>query len=253
MPLLPDLVALVDGVRTSVSQAEGLRAHTIRLIRRTWTGTRPGDGTATDTVLVLTDPVPRVNQPTGRTVDEQRRLRGDVDITHISRTQTHETLTGEPLAANERFYWAITDARTVGGVDGVERLYRVLGAPTADAPKSFQWRVRLRAVRPLNAQAVSLSLTTPAAYVYDRTAGTVASGATPEAVTGWTEGSARAEFGIQGREGQRTQRIHVLMDDLPTRPTPNSRAVVDGVDGRVVRVDADADGLYWVLSVEVGT
>ncbi len=240
MSFRDDLIAMVDEIRGDVLDTElGMRLHTVETVLRTWSGTRPGDGTPTDVVVVL-DPPPKVLTPRGRQQDGGREQRVDLVVSKISAALAESALTGGTLAANQRFYWRITD-----GDGGTPAYYWLQGMPEK---RTLEWQVNLRALRPLDAVSVSATVITPTARSMDPASGLVSETATSTSLTAWVGPTA---LGERGAEEDLVQRrgltLYVLTDELPTRPTVASRFQVDGRTYRVAAAEVEPYGLYWKL------
>ena len=54
--LADELIGVVDIVRTAVHDALGTRPYTVHTVLRTWSGTRPGDGTVIEVETELVPP-----------------------------------------------------------------------------------------------------------------------------------------------------------------------------------------------------
>ena len=132
MTLRDDLVPVIDESRQLVAEL-GLRAYSVVVRTRTWSGGEPGLGTATDEDLVLA-PTPKVSEPGPRLVAAAPGIveEGDRYVSRISRTYTEEELVGGALAAHQELLWVI---------DGEP--HRVVGRPEK---RSFEWKVHLRSL-----------------------------------------------------------------------------------------------------------
>ena len=130
MTLRDDLIPCVDSARDIINDF-GLRPYVVLMRTRTWSGTQPGDGTATD-VDVAIAPVPKVSHPSPRLIANSGGTiqEGDRMVSKISASYTEAQLTGNPLAANAEVWWVI---------DG--DLYTIVGVPSK---KNFEFRMQLR-------------------------------------------------------------------------------------------------------------
>lgn len=136
MSLRSDLVPVVDAGRQLAADL-GLRQRTVTIRTRTWSGSRVGSGTATDSDLVLSPP-PRVGEPPGRyrndTVGQYET--GDLLLTRVSRTLAESAMM-DPGTANVERFFLVTNA---ADGDTTPRQYRMTGAPVL---RSFGWEINL--------------------------------------------------------------------------------------------------------------
>ena len=112
MSIRDDLIPVVDEIRGSVvDEVAGLRLHTVVVRVRTWSGGRPGLGTATDVDVELA-PKPRVRPVPERWINGEggRYQAGDRTVDRISATYDRADL--KPTAD--------TDEQVLYLVDGVE-------------------------------------------------------------------------------------------------------------------------------------
>lgn len=130
MAMRDDLQPVVDDARQLVDDL-GLRAFTVVVRTVTWSGGRPGSGTASNSDLTLS-PKPRVRPPSPRyTFLEPGRFEdGDRVVDRISRDYTEAQLDGGAMAAGVELVWLI---------DG--EAYRLVGKPDQ---RNFEWRAQLR-------------------------------------------------------------------------------------------------------------
>lgn len=150
--LADDLVGVADLVRGTVHEALGTRPYVVDLVTITWSGTRPGDGTASVAVEAVS-PAPRVPQyvrdemrPGGR--DEE----GTIEVTEISGTYSEAELYKPPgavLVRNVEFFWRVTDAH---GQGARPRWYVPAAPPKSrrgdEKDAQADWSIRLRLVEP---------------------------------------------------------------------------------------------------------
>ncbi|MCG8423692.1 MAG: hypothetical protein MJE77_37820 [Proteobacteria bacterium] len=141
------LVTKVDSIRGNVHGKLGTRPHTVEVVRRTWTGPRRGEGTASD-VRTAISPPPAVHVRVGN------RLRpagleeeGDVVLTEISLTWAENELHEPALADTEEHYFRIIGAHG----QGVRPRYYVPMKPPVVRRGDHQgdqidWRLELRRV-----------------------------------------------------------------------------------------------------------
>lgn len=132
MTLRDDLEPIVDDARSIVDDF-GLRPFVVTVRSITWSGGRPGSGTATNTDIVI-DPAPKVAEVPLRlrTVEGGRFEDGDRVVTKISRSYTESQLTGGTPATAKEVVWLI-------GTDE----YRLVSEPMK---KNFEWQVLLRRI-----------------------------------------------------------------------------------------------------------
>lgn len=124
MALRDELRDLVDEVREDIIDTEvGLRLFTVSTRLRTWSGSRPGAGTATDTDTVLS-PKPKVIRLPLRVVESSggRFEAGDLAITKLSAQLADDALDGGTLAANEEWF-ILVDGAPHRVVSKVEQRY----------------------------------------------------------------------------------------------------------------------------------
>ena len=107
--LIDDLIPVVDEIRQEVHDALGVRTFTVNTVFRQWTGTRLGEGTFTDTPLLLTpDPLVMVDvggtmQPAGLAEE------GNVTLFEVSLTFSEPELYKPTLADNQEFVYRLDD------------------------------------------------------------------------------------------------------------------------------------------------
>jgi hypothetical protein len=127
--IIAAMLPAIDGV-LSVRDAAGAALAPVSFVTRTWTGTQPGDGTATD-ALVSMSPSPRI-----KNYAQDLRLReggsvkaGDIILKNVSANRYQESdLDGTAAANVQKFY-------LVGG-----KLYQVISL----VKKYVTWDVQLR-------------------------------------------------------------------------------------------------------------
>ncbi len=146
--ILDDLIpSVVDPLRSDLYPLTGIRAYTVAIIRRRWSGSRRGQGTPTVLTTVTLDPQPKVTfesmqqslrfdmQATGRQEE------GEVTLTEVSLQLQEADLTGDPIAITDEFYYKITDAH---GQGSKARYYVIKAPPQIDRDKDIGWRIQLR-------------------------------------------------------------------------------------------------------------
>lgn len=129
------LIPIVDAGRQLVSDL-GFRQSIVTVRVRTWSGGRPGSGTAADVDTVLS-PRPKVGEPPARLVHDApgRYEAGDLIVSRISITYEETELMPNPSAGVE-VIWLVTDA-----IDGRSREYKLVGVPSK---LSFGYTAQLR-------------------------------------------------------------------------------------------------------------
>lgn len=139
--LIDDLVPTVDELRTDLYEDFGVTPRVVRLIRRQWSGTRRGEGTVTVTFEHVMEPAPLfVDKVRYRLMPHGKDLTGDAMLLEVSLTYTETELSGGTLAANEEFFYQISDARG----QGVATDYFVpKEPPIVDRDQSIGWKVTL--------------------------------------------------------------------------------------------------------------
>ena len=86
------LVDVVDGIRRCVHGALGTRPYRVEIVTRTWSGRRRGEGTWSDSVLVL-DPIPSVGRQTKDRLSPGGRERtGGIKLEGISLRYSYREL-----------------------------------------------------------------------------------------------------------------------------------------------------------------
>ena len=133
--LRTSLIPVIDDGRQLVAEL-GFRQRTVTLRTRTWSGGRPGSGTATDVDVELT-PRPKVGEPPAKLIFDApgKYEAGDLIVSKISITYAETDLMPVPVAGTETI-WLITNA-----TDGRAREYKIVGVP---AKASFGYTVQLR-------------------------------------------------------------------------------------------------------------
>lgn len=151
--LIDCLVEDIDCIRKEIHGCVGTRAFNVCVITRTWSGTAIGDGTYTDTELVL-DPPPLVKSwVSGRSYEYGLTpaglgSEGNVLIQEISLGYTYECLAGEDtngdpcIPATAEFFYKIEGAH---GQQFPVKYFSVARPPYPDRIKNMGWEVLLTA------------------------------------------------------------------------------------------------------------
>lgn len=145
--LVNDLVLVADELR-GLRGDFGQNPWAVYRVVRTWSGARPGAGTATDVATEIT-PTPRVGWVEG----ESGRIRfdlpptgmyekGEIVLAEVSLTYTFAEVKGTTASANLEVFYKLTDAQGNGMAD---RWFTVSAPPAPDREKSIGWVVSLRA------------------------------------------------------------------------------------------------------------
>jgi len=136
---------VIDGLREDLHPQFGVRAYRVYTVRRTWMGEMQGEGEHTDVVTEIR-PQPLVAvwdglrfTVSGCGLDTE----GFVRLTEVSLALTEAELTGQPLAANEQWFFRIGEAHGQGTTD---RYYTLDAPPFIDRIKDMGWVLRLRKV-----------------------------------------------------------------------------------------------------------
>lgn len=143
--IIDSLVPAIDSIRGAIHPIAGDRQWNVTLVRRRWSGTRVGEGTASFISQTTISPTPRVEQyvhdelrPAG--LEEE----GAVIVTEISLTYSEADLTQQPVAANEEVYVRVTDAQ---GQAIAPRFYTLSRPPEPDRTKRMGWRLHLKRIQ----------------------------------------------------------------------------------------------------------
>ena len=140
-----DLVPVADALREELNADFGLRQFSVKQIRKLWSGTRGGLGSARIDFIREILPSPRV-----RLVDHHELAEGGLIevgmavLTEISLTYSESQLLGGThgdLAAGEEWYYRLDDKL---GQGVVQRLYLPQDHPWPDREKDFGWSIKLR-------------------------------------------------------------------------------------------------------------
>lgn len=132
------VVDVIDGLRADLHPQFGVRPYRVYTVKRAWQGEEIGDGAYSDVVTEI-EPQPRVWQWDGykfvlavHGLDE----RGEVKITEVSLSYTHDELTGGTLAPNEQWLICIGEAH---GQGQPSRYYTLSRPPFVDREKDMGW------------------------------------------------------------------------------------------------------------------
>lgn len=107
MSLISDLTAIANDI-LSVRDTIGAAIHQVYFLTRTWSGAEPGDGTATDSAVVM-NPSPGLKDLSHKfSIQEPGRYKkGDILLTHVSKQSypSQDTVRLKNTSANiEKFY-----------------------------------------------------------------------------------------------------------------------------------------------------
>lgn len=142
--LVDSLLSVVDGLRSELYPAFGVRAFRVYTVRRTWSGRIPGEGTVTEVeaeitpqplVAVWSGGLRRELEPCG--IDEH----GEIVLTEVSLTYTDAELTGGDLPKNVQWFWRLREAH---GQATQLRDFLIHKPPYPDRIKDIGWVVWLR-------------------------------------------------------------------------------------------------------------
>jgi hypothetical protein len=136
--LVDSLVADVDDLRDDLHRQFGVRPYRVFVVKRAYQGEMIGDGAFSDVAVEIT-PQPRVWQWDGyrwalaaHGLDEK----GEIKITEVSLTYTHDELTGGALAPNEQWLIRVGEAHGQGNPD---RYFVLSRPPFVDREKDMGW------------------------------------------------------------------------------------------------------------------
>lgn len=144
--LVDDLLPDIDGLRGDLHADFGVRPFRVYTVRRAWSGTMVGEGTATDTVAEIT-PAPRVLTWDGYEFDLTHGgivSKGELKLTEVSLTYTHTEITGGTLAQNVQWFIRIDEGH---GQGQPSRYYVHAKPPFPDREKDIGWVIWLRAAQ----------------------------------------------------------------------------------------------------------
>jgi hypothetical protein len=142
---------VVDGLRSSLYPAMGVRQYNVRIIKRTWSGGDVGAGTPAVTMDLTLDPQPLV--AFGESEDRLsvgagcgRVEHGSAVLTEVSLTLTEAEL-HPVLSAGQESYYAIDEAQ---GQEIASTYWVPSSKPITDRERDMVWVVRLRRYEPLS-------------------------------------------------------------------------------------------------------
>lgn len=135
---------VIDGLRRELHPQFGVRPYKVFTVLRTYAGESLGEGGFEDVETEI-DPQPRVAQWDGKRYDLTPAgldENGEVRLTEVSLTYTHDELTGGTLEGNQQFFFKIAEAHGQGNPD---RYYILSRPPFVDREKDMGWVLTLRA------------------------------------------------------------------------------------------------------------
>lgn len=139
--LVDQLLPTVGALRQSLNAKMGVRQYRVYVVRRTWSGARRGEGTATDVAEELT-PAPRVQM--GLTYKLEKcglDEAGVVVLSEVDLRYTEDDLDGHPIAANAEWFYRIDDGQ---GQSIRSRTFQLARPPIPDREKDIGWEIHLR-------------------------------------------------------------------------------------------------------------
>jgi hypothetical protein len=132
---------VIDGLRAELAPQFGVRPFRVFTVRRVWSGSIVGEGTATDHETELL-PQPVVSYRTRHEMTPGGIIEvGETVLTEISLSYTFAELTGGALAVYEQ--WLIC-TREAYGQGNPAQYYTVAAPPVPDREKDMGWRLALR-------------------------------------------------------------------------------------------------------------
>lgn len=157
------LVVPIDRARSQAHAAAGDRIWRLYLERWTWAGSEEGLGgapTRASRVELTNDAAGTYGAGGAPAIEDRRRRRleaqgvdevGDIVVRELSRTYKEAEIAPVPSADNERYFYALEDARGVNGQNQAAR-YFVLGTPppwqdVADEDSDNAWVLTLQRVQ----------------------------------------------------------------------------------------------------------
>lgn len=136
---------VIDGLRSDLHPAFGVRAYRVYTIRETWSGSRLGEGNRSEVATEIT-PQPLVEAWDGLRYELARcglDEMGQVRLREVSLTYTEAELIGpSSLGKNERWLIRIDEAH---GQENTSRYFVHTKPPYVDREKDMGWIVWLRA------------------------------------------------------------------------------------------------------------
>lgn len=139
------VVDVIDGLREDLHPQFGVRPYRVWVVRRKWSGRRLGEGSSIDQEIELR-PQPRIAvwdgfrfrmEPCG--LDEM----GEIRLTEVSLTMTHDELTGGEMGMAEQILYKVGEAHGQGQPD---RYFTIAAPPFVDREKDMGWILRLKHV-----------------------------------------------------------------------------------------------------------
>lgn len=144
--IIDSLVGVIDSVRDSIHAIVGDRQYRVYVVRRTWSGSRRGEGIATSTAVELTPPPLVQIEGDDKGVHYQmqsggREEEGQCTLREVSLTWAEGDLVPVGLPSNVEFYYRLVDQKG----QGLQTRHYVPEGPAAvDLEKDIGWVVRLR-------------------------------------------------------------------------------------------------------------
>lgn len=144
--IVDKLIPKVDAIRAKLYGLAGTRQHAVHVVRRRWDGGRRNVGAATIVSDAAMSPPPAVLDAKGKPLSYEatpigRDEEGEIELHEVSLTMTEAELLGTPIAANEEWYFRVTDAH---GQGIRPRYYVPSKPPRADREKEIGWIVYLK-------------------------------------------------------------------------------------------------------------
>lgn len=146
--LTDDLVPVIDEIRGLFSEL-GARSSRVFVVRRTWTGERPGEGAVSEVATeILPAPAVLVRGLRGDLRPAGVGEEGDIVLSEVSLTWTEPELFSPDLQERERLYYRVQDAH---GQEVRSRYYVPIAPPQAvrgDADRAdvLGWTIELKRV-----------------------------------------------------------------------------------------------------------
>lgn len=143
--LVDKLAPTVGKLRIALYPAFGVRQYRVYLVRRSWSGTRRGEGSVTVISTEELTPRPLVTIVGGGSamvpggLDEADR----VTLSEVDLRYAEQDLTGRPILENEEWLYRIDDGH---GQMIRSRWYELNGAPIMDRERDIGWVIPLHEV-----------------------------------------------------------------------------------------------------------
>lgn len=132
---------VIDGLRGELHPEFGVRPYRLFTVRRVWDGDEVGQGNHTDIESEIL-PQPRVRN---LGADEQGAsgisVRGEVKVTEVSLTYTHDELMGDSLGETEEWLFRLSEAHGQGNPD---RYFVRSRPPFVDREQDMAWVLYLK-------------------------------------------------------------------------------------------------------------